>query len=157
MWKDELIQILTKWIEQIYKNDYELVKSHTAERSLVSLLACYIRSDIKKLGYHVDVEYNREWENRDSKRNYYNDPTTADLIIHTRQNKFEWNILYLEAKTSFNIWDSNYLNDIKTIKYFIKKFNYEYWIFIVFKLDTVYYELYVQDKDEPIVKDKFQI
>jgi hypothetical protein len=103
-------------------------------------------SEFKK--FDIDIEYNREWTWNNSKRNEINKSTTADLLIHTRENTKIWNLLYLEAKTFYNINDRDKKEDINTIKYFISKFNYSYGMFICFFLDKVEYTLFYDQESE---------
>ncbi|EKD44249.1 MAG: hypothetical protein ACD_71C00196G0003 [uncultured bacterium (gcode 4)] len=140
--KELLLKIIEEAIKSLYKNDIDLIEYKSSERNIMATLNCYLKSDKRLSDYDIDIEYNREWGNGDSKRDYNKSPNTADLLIHTRWSNSEWNLLYLEAKTYFNITEKEKENDINTIRFCKTKFSYEYWMFICFNKENVKYELY---------------
>lgn len=150
MEKKLLLQILQYWVKTLYEENHSLIKQEGAERNLLAQLMCYVKPKIKKLWYDVDVEYNREWEWNDPKKGSKNNATTADFLIHTRTDTANWNILYLEAKTYFNISDENKKNDIDNIIHFMNKFKYKYWMFMLFEKNKVAYKLFERENGEII-------
>ena len=146
--KNKLLENLKIAFTELYKSDLLLIKNETSERAILWCLKWYLKelSEFKK--FDIDIEYNREWTWNNSKRNEINKSTTADLLIHTRENTKIWNLLYLEAKTFYNINDRDKKEDINTIKYFISKFNYSYGMFICFFLDKVEYTLFYDQESE---------
>lgn len=131
MEKEIILNAFKVAIRELYKNDYYLIENETAERSIVSTLKCYLKETWIFNSYKIDVEYNREWENRDPKRDYNWNATTADLVIHkTRWDTIYWNLVYLESKTFYNANEYNINKDKESIICFLNKFKYEYWIFL---------------------------
>ena len=151
--KDNLLECLNISIKKLYENDVDLIKNKSSERCIISAFQCYLKDLEDFVSYKIDVEYNREWDWHNSKRNEKNEPTTADLLIHTRRDKVNGNLLYLEAKTFFNISDENRTEDIDTIQYFMSKFNYSYGIFVCFYIDRVEYILFYGDDFEEWIFD----
>lgn len=147
MKKEKLIELLKNWLNELYENDSSIITDGISERNVLANFKCYLQKYSDFSDYNIDVEYNREWEWNNPKRNCENNPTTADLLIHTRHNENEWNLLYCEAKMWFNESCSNTEQDISTIKCFVNKFNYEYWIFIIFHKNKVLYKILINWED----------
>lgn len=129
--KNNIIEVFSVALDELYHQDIHLIHHQASERAIVANLACILKQSWAFNNYIIDVEYNREWVGYDPKRDQDDGATTADLIIHkTRWDTVTWNLLYLEAKTYYNNNKELEQNDINAITFFMKKFQYEYWMFL---------------------------
>lgn len=143
MVKEKIIQVFERSLQRLYLEDSFLIEHESSERSIVASLKCILKESWVFSEYIIDIEYNREGSENNSKKDQNGSATTADLIIHkTRWDTVDGNLLYLEAKTYFNRTQSNQSDDIESIRYFMNKFNYQYWMFLFFwreKWDFILY------------------
>lgn len=108
-------------IEELYKNDFPLIKLRCCERSIVFRLGIYLNNIFEE--YDVDCEYNKNGDcikSLPSRR--YNFP---DIIVHKRKEK-ENNLLIIEVKTPNDIKIDHFENDYKKLRGFTSEVEYEY-------------------------------
>ena len=108
-------------IEELYKNDFPLIKLRCCERSIVFRLGIYLNDIFEE--YDVDCEYNKNGDcikSLPSRR--YNFP---DIIVHKRKEK-ENNHLIIEVKTPNDIKIDHFENDYKKLRGFTSEVEYEY-------------------------------
>lgn len=133
---------LEKSLDTLFRNDKYLFEKDVNERSISHMLAFYLKNEF--MDWHVDCEYNREYDNpkrlknlkyeleENDKQDLISDTkgTTVfpDIIIHKRgKNK---NLLAIEMKKSTSRIKDDF--DIKKLKGFCtdKKLKYRYAVFL---------------------------
>lgn len=129
--KDNIIEVFSVALDELYRQDIYLIHHQASERAIVANLACILKQSWAFNDYIIDVEYNREWVGYDPKRDQDDGATTADLIIHkTRWDTVTWNLLYLEAKIYYNHSHELERKDKEAIEFFMNKFYYSFWVFL---------------------------
>lgn len=103
----KLYEIFDKSNNIFLKNEISLILSWVSERSLCGKLASYISNEISSTefnNYHVDTEYNRNYEWKIKTIIDWNlEPIkiTCDIIVHSRwENKMQDNLIAIEMKKS---------------------------------------------------------
>lgn len=142
--KDELKVIIRRAMDQLLTNEGSIIQNHINERTLTAHLANYLEPFFKN--YHVDCEYNRNYESGKYKPKYLSSHLTyPDIIIHRRlENKN--NLVCIEVKTSY--FDSNTLTleiekDKRKLLDFITPdngYNFEYGVYIYIDADSLSYK-----------------
>lgn len=115
---DEIKQVITECLDELFDKDFLLLKHDVSERAITHKLAEYIQKRIPEL--NVDCEYNRNVEEKDSKKinilktkrisivkSDFKDfeteddllaiSTYPDIIVHRRTKNSE-NMLIIEVK-----------------------------------------------------------
>lgn len=148
---DIIIKALNDALNKLYIEDNFLINNKVDEINIISTLKCYLKETWAFNEYKIDVEYNREGVNQDSKRFTNKKIKRADLIIHkTRGDTINWNLIFLEAKTYYNANEANINKDKDAIKFFLNKFKYEYWVFLFLweQLSDTYIEVIVSPNND---------
>lgn len=110
--KELLEELIKKSLDDLYRNDKDLIERRVAERNLTGLFAYYFRINMQNTDvadYNVDCEYNRDGygtKNIDGVLVY------PDFILHKRGTNDD-NLLIIEFKTW---WNPNNHDDIEKLR-----------------------------------------
>lgn len=85
--EEEVFDVFKSALTKLYKNDRFLIDNDVHEQAIAHRFAIYLREDLlfaEKNGLRVDVEYNRDGENGETKRDKEKEPFRPDIILHER-------------------------------------------------------------------------
>lgn len=143
---DYIIWIIIDACKILIEKDSSLLEIDISERALTHRLAIYLEQLIpaeSKNWYFVDCEYNRDGFAK--KAIILNDKESSiypDIIVHQRCSI--GNLLIIEAKKNSTKWTKE--QDRKKLEQYVKEYNYEYAIFIDFKLSSKSFDIYSLNK-----------
>jgi len=83
----EIKKVIEESLKTLYKEDRYLIEEKAHEQDVCAHLMCYIKQELKKEGedfWNVDVEYNRQGEDRDAKKDNEGRTRKIDIAIHQR-------------------------------------------------------------------------
>jgi hypothetical protein len=117
----------------LYKEEHELIKNETHERTIVASLFCHMRSPFLDEGWDVDVEYNREGDKGDPKRDDIGD-MRPDIIVHSRGSIEGPNLMALEVK---GFWNKDAREeDADKLRRIRAKYNYKFLYRLELRADS---------------------
>lgn len=98
---EQLLQRTEEGFSDLFAEDAELFRKGVHEQTVTFRLGVHLQRKFLDLGYVVDCEYNRQWD--DPKRRQSNDRLIKpDLIVHRRlgpnESSANANLLIIEAK-----------------------------------------------------------
>lgn len=120
-----LAENINKALLDLYRQDKYLIVhnssgilSHVSERGIVFRFGIYFEKYLRQSSvfnqYHIDVEYNRNYDEK-KKLPSFSNGAYPDLIVHKRGSN-EYNLLVIEFKTW---WHNNSIEDFKKIREFM--------------------------------------
>lgn len=133
MKKEDIELLLNAACESLYRNEYELVKNQTHERTLAGSIFYYLRKPFQDAGWDVDLEYNREGEGGDPKHDETGN-MIPDIIVHNRESIEGPNLVAIELKGFWNPADRSL--DQNKLRRMRAKYGYKYLYQVEFNLDS---------------------
>ncbi|WP_295100705.1 hypothetical protein [uncultured Candidatus Kuenenia sp.] len=139
--KENLVKLVKQALKKVYDEQKYLIDNKVHERSIVFWFGIYLYElvkDTKFSEYNLDFEYNRNYKQPKSTKNF-RAGTYPDIILHKRGSN-EDNLLIIEFKP---YWENDINIDLRKLKDFTdNKGKYKYLMGF----------LIVIEKDQPIIK-----
>lgn len=128
-----LQEILNRAISKVLACDSELLERDASEWSIAHRLAVYLEQELP--GWHVDCEYNRQGQDRDSvKRDPNGGPVRPDIVIHHRGGvEQEHNLLVIEIKKKESDSDLGKVCDYTKKPAGVRMFQYQFGLSLALK------------------------
>ena len=119
----EIKKIIENACSYLYKEEFNLIKNKTHERTISGEIFCHIRKIFQDKGWDVDLEYNREGDSTDPKQDDIG-RMFPDIAVHTRGSVNGPNLFALEIKGYWN--KANRSIDEDKLRRLREKYKYKY-------------------------------
>ena len=139
MEEEKIEELIIKTCKELYKKDRYLIEKNICERTIVFRFGIYMQEFMNKdnsfKNYDLDIEYNKNLDERKSTSNNPNG-RYVDLIIHKRGYNYS-NLLCIEFKKKIiSKVDRTKIDELMSP---MEVYQYKYGATITFKTDRVIY------------------